>query len=109
MTIGWRGGEERGCRLEGPREAAKVMSEDPGLNLLPVAGCAVLAKFPLLRTGLVMVVVRITGTRATHTGLQQMRPLLLLTGWWRGEEAVLYFSCQSVYAPPNLPWPPVLS
>ena len=37
---------------------------------------------------------------ATHTGLQQMRPLLLLTGRWRGEEAALYFPCRSACAPP---------
>ena len=109
MTTGWQGGEERGYRLDGPREAAQVTVGRPGFESSSRAWVCRLGQVsPSVsrssngcedhrNTG------RAVGSVAAHTGLQQTRPLLPLTGWWRGGEAALYFSCRSVHAPAPRP------
>ena len=87
MTTGWQGGEERGYRLDGPREAAQVTVGRPGFESSSRAWVCRLGQVsPSVsrssngcedhrNTG------RAVGSVAAHTGLQQTRPLLPLTGW----------------------------
>lgn len=116
MTTGWQGGEERGYRLDGPREAAQVTVGRPGFESSSRAWVCRLGQVSpsVSRSSNDCENHRNTGRAvrsvAAHAGLQQTRPLLPLTGWWRGGRQPCTFLVHLCMLPlPDLPWPPVLS
>lgn len=129
MAAGWER-EERGCRLDGPRETAEVVAEDPGLTLLATAGSAFLARFPSLfssvfsfvngpsngccegycirpgpRTGMVAARGRTSADEAAAVLNWVQRCQVPPWVMAKGEKAAFHFPCRSVCSPSGLPSP----